>query len=395
MPRGSRRWKLSRSTLVVLAAGVGVVAVLAVARGTGVDVVLSNKVGAGPVCLSSSGAGNSNTCDPLFQTIIRAPGNTATADVTLANTGTTDAQTFNLYAASCSSSDAPSETYHGSGNICGSLQMTVQEYSDPALTAPLACRYGGSTGATCDFSDAAATVSAFAAAHHDPVSGLDLGALPTGAPRYFRVQVRLLPSAGNPVQGRGAVFDLAWYAAGTSSGGCTITGTAGDDKLVGTSGHDVICGLGGNDTISGMGGNDTIDGGPGRDTISYRSARAGVRVDLTAGTTAGWTTDSLTGIEVVLGSELDDTLLGSPGNDYLRGFGGRDEIRGLAGNDVLRGGRAGDTVEGGTGSDVLKGGPGNDSLWANDQVKGNDTVDGGYGRDRCAADRGDRVMGCP
>lgn len=49
---------------------------------------------------------------------------------------------------------------------------------------------------------------------------------------------------------------------------CTITGTAGDDKLKGTDGSDIICGLGGSDTIEGLGGSDTIDGGGGDDTIN-------------------------------------------------------------------------------------------------------------------------------
>jgi hypothetical protein len=49
--------------------------------------------------------------------------------------------------------------------------------------------------------------------------------------------------------------------------GCTIRGTAGDDRLVGTIGKDVICGLGGNDVLLGKAGNDTLIGGPGRDRL--------------------------------------------------------------------------------------------------------------------------------
>lgn len=395
MGSGTRRWKLGRSLLVLFSTGVGVVAALAAARGAGGHVVLSNRVDAGSVCLSSSGVGNANpACDPLFQMTIRAPGDATSADVTLANTGTADAPTFRVFAPSCLSADAPGEASHGSGNVCGVLQMTVQEYADAGFSTALACRYGGATGASCDFSDPSKTIAAFAAAYQDSPSGLDLGTITTGAPRYFRVGVRFLPSAGNPYQGRGASFGLSWFAAATPPA-CTITGTNGNDTLVGTTGNDVICGLGGNDTIDGVGGNDIIDGGAGTDAVIYRDATAGVRVDLAAGTTTGWTTDTLTGIEMVQGSDFADVLRGSDGNDLLRGFGGKDKLTGRAGDDVLKGGKDDDKVKGGKGADVLKGGGGNDLLRASDGVQGNDSVSGGKDVDRFTADLGDRVKGCP
>ena len=49
---------------------------------------------------------------------------------------------------------------------------------------------------------------------------------------------------------------------------CTITGTAGADRIVGTAGSDVICALEGNDTIRAGAGDDTVIGGDGNDTIS-------------------------------------------------------------------------------------------------------------------------------
>jgi len=55
--------------------------------------------------------------------------------------------------------------------------------------------------------------------------------------------------------------------------GCTIRGTAGNDRLVGTSRADVICGLGGDDVLLGKGGNDRIVGGPGRDRLDGGAGR--------------------------------------------------------------------------------------------------------------------------
>ncbi len=49
---------------------------------------------------------------------------------------------------------------------------------------------------------------------------------------------------------------------------CTITGTAGDDRLAGTAGRDVICGRGGDDVIYGLDGDDILYGGAGDDVLS-------------------------------------------------------------------------------------------------------------------------------
>jgi predicted esterase len=81
--------------------------------------------------------------------------------------------------------------------------------------------------------------------------------------------------------------------AGTVVDGCTVVGTAGDDRLTGTDGDDVLCGLGGDDVLSGMAGDDRIVGGDG-----------------------------------------DDVLRGGPGADVLEGGGGRDRAEGGKGRDL-------------------------------------------------------------
>lgn len=101
---------------------------------------------------------------------------------------------------------------------------------------------------------------------------------------------------------------------------CTITGTAGNDRLVGTVRNDVICGLGGNDRIYGGSGQDVVRGGPGADRIS-----------------------------------------GDRGNDLLYGDAGNDEIGGGRENDKLIGGAGDDWLLGGPGRDWLNGGVGADA----------------------------------
>ncbi|TRZ56060.1 MAG: hypothetical protein D4S02_16520, partial [Rhodocyclaceae bacterium] len=194
--------------------------------------------------------------------------------------------------------------------------------------------------------------------------------------------------------------------------------------------------------FEGAGGNDVIDGGTGFDYASYRSATAGVVVDLVAGTaTDGITTggvvgvDTLINIEGVLGSDFDDTMTGGAGNEVFQGRKGADVIDGGDGVDEVRyssefdadgdhygvvvnlgsgtetvqlGGGAvvdvlagtaldaggstdtlsnienvrgsiySDVIFGSVGDNVLRGDEGNDVLAGNG---GNDTIDGGRGID--------------
>jgi parallel beta-helix repeat protein len=179
---------------------------------------------------------------------------------------------------------------------------------------------------------------------------------------------------------------------------CTITGTASSDMLTGTSGPDMICGLGGNDVIDGAGGNDTLIGGVGNDrliggpgndaltggrggdTVDYRSAPAGVTVNLSTGAASGHGNDSLSGVEHVLGSAFADTITGSGGANTLSGGHGNDTIHGMGGNDTVNGQSGDDTLTGGDGNDTLTGGAGIDSL------------DAGAGTDTCTG--GETLAGC-
>ena len=142
----------------------------------------------------------------------------------------------------------------------------------------------------------------------------------------------------------------------------TIIGATGNDVLNGMDGNDTLIGLAGNDTLIGMAGNDTLDGGigddllrggagddiliggAGSDTASYEDATAGVTVSLAiAGAqVTGDGSDTLSGIE---------NLVGSAFNDVLTGDAGVNRINGGAGNDTIDGGAGADTLTGGIGND--------------------------------------------
>ena len=99
--------------------------------------------------------------------------------------------------------------------------------------------------------------------------------------------------------------------------GCTVRGTAGDDRLAGTAGDDVICGEGGDDVVNGGGGRDVVFGDGGEDRLA--------------------------------GGAGDDTVYGGEGDDQLAGGDGDDVLSGGPGDDVIAGGRGADHHEGGTG----------------------------------------------
>ncbi|MCC5609175.1 hypothetical protein LC612_20895 [Nostoc sp. CHAB 5834] len=74
---------------------------------------------------------------------------------------------------------------------------------------------------------------------------------------------------------------------------------------------------------------------------------------ITSNTGQSTIVNSLTGDNLVVGTDASENINGRAGNDYLDGKGN---------NDILRGGDGNDTILGGLGSDTLSGGNGNDRL---------------------------------
>jgi len=207
----------------------------------------------------------------------------------------------------------------------------------------------------------------------------------------------------------------------------TLTGDAGSNDIEGRAGDDSLVGGNGGDFLRGGAGNDTLDGGDNENPFStasenaefdgayYGDATSGVTVLLGAsgigGTaTGGGGSDTLTDIELVVGSAFNDLIRGSNRSE-------REIIRGGAGNDTLSGGDvsgtdagfnlvdyrfaassvvvdlAAGTATGGDGNDVLSGFDGlfgsayADRLTGNSRDNylegqgGNDFIDGGAGND--------------
>ncbi|MEZ5843277.1 MAG: cadherin domain-containing protein [Hyphomicrobiaceae bacterium] len=150
----------------------------------------------------------------------------------------------------------------------------------------------------------------------------------------------------------------------TNIGSDTLTGVS---QIRGSNFADVLIGsAAGGENFRGQAGDDLIDGGGGgNDRADYRNSSGGIVADLSTGIIQdGYgTTDTVTGIENVRGSEFDDTITGDAnanrlegrdGNDTLTGGGGVDTFAGGAGNDVFNGDTtdyadySGDAIAGGT-----------------------------------------------
>ena len=191
------------------------------------------------------------------------------------------------------------------------------------------------------------------------------------------------------VDGAGTSESVASAASAVVAG--LATGTPGNDTFIGGAGNDNFDGAEGDDIFIGGPGSDTLTGGNGNDTVDYSASGDSVIVSLATAApqaiSATQGTDTLTGIENLIGTAFNDsftgdaasnTLTGNAGNDTMTGGFGFDTLIGGGGNDSLSGAAQGDSISGGNGDDFLGGGKGLDIL---DGGEGNDTLVGGLGSD--------------
>jgi Ca2+-binding RTX toxin-like protein len=125
-----------------------------------------------------------------------------------------------------------------------------------------------------------------------------------------------------------------------------------------------VLGTNGNDTLQNTGAVEMIDGGLGIDKVTFAEGTQGVNVNLLTGviTDSFGSKDTVTGVEIVIGTSFNDIMTGSTAADYLVGNGGDDKLSGGVGSDELYGGTGNDTLNGGADSDYIVGGQGNDLI---------------------------------
>jgi Ca2+-binding RTX toxin-like protein len=146
------------------------------------------------------------------------------------------------------------------------------------------------------------------------------------------------------------------YAAGDLLTGIeNLIGSSFNDVLTGGTTANRLEGGAGNDLLRGGAGADTLIGGDGVDIVDYSTSTSGVIVQLTAvvgatttgGTSSGYVNpsdaqgDILSGIESIIGSNLNNTLVGSSVSNKITSGASNDTLRGGSGSDVLSSNGAG------------------------------------------------------
>jgi Ca2+-binding RTX toxin-like protein len=117
--------------------------------------------------------------------------------------------------------------------------------------------------------------------------------------------------------------------------------------LIGSAFNDTLTGNADTNTLIGGLGNDVLDGGAGLDWASYRTSLGGVTVSLAVNgpqDTGAAGTDTLISIELLEGSNFNDTLTGGAAQGVYNG---------LAGDDIFVAGTANASFNGGAGSDTI------------------------------------------
>jgi len=153
------------------------------------------------------------------------------------------------------------------------------------------------------------------------------------------------------------------------TGGDTLHGGEGSDRLFGNSGDDHLFGGDGDDELQGGSGRDTIDGGKGIDVAYYMEVpeQAGGSGITVAGTYNSGTQstdytvmvpegpESVTGVEIIIGSNYNDQMTGGAGADTFAGAYGADTLEGGGGDDFLAGGGDADrfVFDDGWGNDTI------------------------------------------
>ena len=166
-------------------------------------------------------------------------------------------------------------------------------------------------------------------------------------------------NAGDDVVIGGPVQDHLYGEDGND----TLEGGGGTDRLFGGPGDDVEDGGDGHDQFrqeSAADGADTLIGGGGQDRVFYDKRSVGVSVTLDDGQAndgaPGEGDDIAVDVEHVMGGGGDDVLIGSDVRNTLEGNGGDDFLQGKVGRDLLDCGAGTDEAVGGpdTNDDIIR-----------------------------------------
>jgi RTX calcium-binding nonapeptide repeat (4 copies) len=124
------------------------------------------------------------------------------------------------------------------------------------------------------------------------------------------------------------------YGRDSFEGFNTVVGSNADDVLQGTSGQQLFVPLAGDDQVT---------GGGDSDLVLYLFSSVPVDVDLSIGHAVGEGDDTLSELEIIIGTQHDDTILGDEDYNAVFGLEGDDTLDGIAGEDTIDAGVGEDT----------------------------------------------------
>jgi hypothetical protein len=171
--------------------------------------VLSDAKTTGTTCLSTGGGStdtNSNSagCDNLMGATGQGPGSGATTSVvTLRNVGSIAATSFHVFTSACASTDAGAETYHGTGDLCTAVALSIHDDTNNR------CYYPTQSAGACTISSAS-TLGTFATSYPSSGSALTLSTTALSSGIAFTITTQLNSTAGNTMQGRTATMTVTW-----------------------------------------------------------------------------------------------------------------------------------------------------------------------------------------
>jgi len=232
---------------------------------------------------------------------------------------------------------------------------------------------------------------------------------------YFVIGGKPLPNVSSPADWAAVEADLGNlgtptgpYAPGADIAWADIPGATSteEDEFWGTPGRDNYKGGQGDDYFISSDGRDTYNGGAGGyDQVTFAGDPTGVFANLKTGrATDGWgKTDTLKSIEMLRGSAHDDKFIGNGKANYFRGLAGEDTINGGGGRDQVRydrderyGGNDGVTVKLNK-SFAIDGFGDRDTLKSIEDVRGSelrDNITGNGGRNKLEGEGGyDKLFG--
>jgi len=175
--------------------------------------VLSDAKTSGTTCLSTGGAttdinSNSTGCADLIAATGQKPGGTvSTSVVTIRNVGTVTATSLHLFASTaCASIDASAESYHGTGDLCTAVALTVHDDTNNW------CYYPTNAAGACTMA-AASTLATFGTAYPSDTTPRLLNTTGLSSGIAFSISTQMNSSASNNMQGRTATITLGWKIA--------------------------------------------------------------------------------------------------------------------------------------------------------------------------------------